>query len=254
MVTVYRETIREIPVLHVVETERYDDKLPVVTYFHGFTSAKEHNLPQAYLMARKGFRVILPDSNYHGEREIDQSHQDLQFKFWEIVKSNLTELADIKEEMDSKDLVKGEKFIVSGTSMGGITTAAALTKYPWIDIAAVMMGSPKPLAFAEKMIADVRQMGVELPIEEKQINELMKSLTDIDLSMQPDKLQGRPIFFWHGDADPVVPFDHSYEFYNEVISHYKNPENIRFLREVGRDHKVSRFAILELVNWLEKHV
>ncbi|MFG6116180.1 serine aminopeptidase domain-containing protein [Halobacillus sp. MO56] len=251
MVTVNREFIEGIPVLVIVEAEKYDQPLPVVTYFHGFTSAKEHNLAQAYLLARKGFRVLLPDSMDHGEREVDQTQEELQFKFWDIVLANLEELKKIKTAIDDKGWTKGQRFIVAGTSMGGVTTSAALTQYPWIDGAAVMMGSPKPVEFAQKMIADVQNMGVEMPITEEKMDALMKALSEIDLSRQVEKLHGRPIFFWHGDADPVVPFEHSYDFYNEAIHHYKNPENIRFLREIGKDHKVTRFAILEMVEWMD---
>ncbi|MFD1017839.1 prolyl oligopeptidase family serine peptidase [Thalassobacillus hwangdonensis] len=254
MIGVYRETIEDIPVLVVVEADKYDQALPVFTYFHGFTSAKEHNLAQAYLLAAKGVRVILPDSLDHGDREIEQTDRELQFKFWEIVGRNLQDLVTIKNVMDSRNLIKDQRFGVGGTSMGGVTASAAMTQYPWVSLAAVMMGSPKPVAFAEKMIDDVKRAGVDLPLGDEKLAELFTSLEKIDLSRQVEKLYGRPIFFWHGDADPVVPFEHSYDFYNEAIAHYKNPENIRFRREIGRDHKVSRFAILEMVNWLELHL
>ncbi|KHE73273.1 alpha/beta fold hydrolase [Halobacillus sp. BBL2006] len=251
MIGIYRNTLKNIPVLTVVESSKQEEPLPVFIYFHGFTSAKEHNLALAYLLAQKGYRVILPDSAFHGEREEDMSKQELNFKFWDIVYQNLKELQDIKDELDRNGLIKDRKVGVGGTSMGGITTSAALTMYPWIQAATVMMGSPKPVEFAKKMVQDVEKTGIPLPLEPAQLEELFESLEGIDLSNQMEKLYGRPLFFWHGDADPVVPFQHSYEFYNEAIKLYKNPENIRFLREVGRDHKVSRFAVLEMVNWLE---
>ncbi|MYL51225.1 alpha/beta fold hydrolase [Halobacillus litoralis] len=251
MIGIYRNTYKNVPVLTVVDSTKQDQPLPVFIYFHGFTSAKEHNLPQAYLLAQKGYRVILPDSAHHGERDEELPKQELNFKFWDIVYQNLKELQDIKDELDRQDLIKNRRIGVGGTSMGGITTSAALTMYPWIQASAVMMGSPKPVEFAEKLIQDVENSGISLPLKEADLDELYRSLEGIDLSRQMDKLYGRPLFFWHGDADPVVPFEHSYDFYNEAIDQYKNPENIRFLREVGRDHKVSRFAVLEMVNWLE---
>ncbi|ARI78044.1 alpha/beta fold hydrolase [Halobacillus mangrovi] len=251
MIGIYRQTLKNIPVLTVVESSKQEEPLPAIVYFHGFTSAKEHNLPLAYLLAQKGYRVVLPDSTFHGEREEDLSKQELNFKFWDIVYQNLKELQDIKDELDRQGLIKDRKIGVGGTSMGGITTSAALTMYPWIQAATVMMGTPKPVEFAKKMVHDVEQTGIPLPLKQEQLEELYKSLEGIDLSGQMEKLYGRPLFFWHGDVDPVVPFQHSYDFYNEAIHYYKNPENIRFLREVGRDHKVSRFAVLEMVNWLE---
>ncbi|MGP4062021.1 alpha/beta fold hydrolase [Halobacillus sp. H74] len=251
MIGIYRNTLKNIPVLTVVDAAKQEEPLPVFIYFHGFTSAKEHNLPQAYLLAQKGYRVILPDSAYHGEREKELSKQDLNFKFWDIVYQNLKELQDMKDELDRIGLIKDRRFGIGGTSMGGVTASAALTMYPWIQASTIMMGSPKPVDFAKKLIKDVEQTGIVLPIDQDELDELFNSLESIDLSRQIDKLYGRPLFFWHGDADPVVPFEHSYDFYNTAIEHYKNPENIRFLREVGKDHKVSRFAVIEMVNWLE---
>src|SRR5699024_301767 len=69
MIGVYDELMDGIPVLMVVDKSKTDRALPVVTYFHGFTSAKEHNLPFAYLMAHEGYRVVMPDSLFHGDRE-----------------------------------------------------------------------------------------------------------------------------------------------------------------------------------------
>ncbi|CDQ21045.1 hypothetical protein SAMN05192559_106171 [Halobacillus karajensis] len=251
MIGIYRNSYKNVPVLTVVESAKQEEPLPVFIYFHGFTSAKEHNLPQAFLLAQKGYRVILPDSAYHGERDEDLPKQELSFKFWDVVYQNLKELQDIKDELDRQGLIKDRRIGVGGTSMGGITTSAAMTMYSWIQASAVMMGSPKPVVFAKKLIQDVEKTGIVLPLGQDDLDELYSSLEGIDLSKQMDKLYGRPLFFWHGDADPVVPFEHSYDFYNEAIKQYKNPENIRFLREVGRDHKVSRFAVLEMVNWLE---
>ncbi|TGB05239.1 alpha/beta fold hydrolase [Halobacillus salinus] len=251
MIGIQRHSLKNVPVLTIVEESKQEQPLPVFIYYHGYTSAKEHNLAQAYLLAQRGYRVILPDSAYHGERDQDLTKEALSLKFWDVVYQNLKELQDIKDELDRLGWIKDRRIGIGGTSMGGITTCAALTMYPWIQSSCVMMGSPKPVEFAKRLIADATKAGVEIPLSEEDLNALYASLEGIDLSKRKEKLYSRPIFFWHGDADPVVPFDHSYEFYNEIIQEYKNPENIRFLREVGRDHKVSRFAILEMVNWLE---
>ncbi|MCA0969608.1 alpha/beta fold hydrolase [Halobacillus litoralis] len=251
MIGIQRQTFKNVPVLTVVDQSKQEEPLPVFIYFHGFTSAKEHNLAQSYLLAQKGYRVILPDSAYHGEREEDLTKDELNLKFWDIVYQNLKDLQDIKDELDRASLIQDRRIGVGGTSMGGITTCAALTMYPWIQASTVMMGSPKPVEFAKRLLNGIEEAGMEMPVSDEELESLLASLEEIDLSKQKEKLYSRPIFFWHGDADPVVPFEHSYDFYNEVIGDYKNPENIRFLREVGRDHKVSRFAVLEMVNWLE---
>ncbi|UFU00548.1 prolyl oligopeptidase family serine peptidase [Radiobacillus kanasensis] len=251
MIVVFKERWQDIPVLTVVESAKKNEALPVLTYFHGYTSAKEHNLPIAYLLAEKGYRVVLPDSLHHGEREDGIPHAERELQFFHIVEQNLKDLSTIKRELDANHLIKEERFGVAGTSMGGITTAAALTQFPWIKVAAILMGSPKIAEYAQQIVNEVKKSMRNFPMSDEQVDEVLQSLQSIDLSKQMDKLMGRPLFFWHGDKDPVVPFDHSYSFYEEVTKQYKNPENIRFLREVGRGHKVSRFATLETVKWLE---
>lgn len=253
MIGVFRKTIATVPALVIVDHAKEDDALPTITYFHGFTSAKEHNLPLAYLLAEEGYRVILPDSMLHGEREREISSQKKQISFWDIVMQNVEELQDIKKELHSKKRVLNDRFGVAGTSMGGITTAAALTQYPWIKTAGILMGSPKITTYAKTLVDSFKKMG-DLPVTDDVIEHLYVRLEHFDLSKQADKLNERPVLFWHGENDPVVPFDHSYTFYEEARQHYTNQEKIQFIKEANRDHKVSRYAILETVKWFKQHL
>ncbi|HLR40255.1 MAG TPA: esterase [Virgibacillus sp.] len=253
MIGVYREEINGNPSLIVADAAKAEEALPLIVYYHGFTSAKEHNLPIAYLLAEKGYRVILPDSIYHGEREFDVSAQKRQISFWEIVMKNVQELQEIVHYFEQKELIANKQIGLAGTSMGGITTTAALTQYPWIKTAAVLMGSPKITTYAKTLVASLKKTG-SLPVSDEVISQLYGQLEQYDLSMQIEKLNERPLLFWHGDNDAVVPFDHSYTFYDEAKEHYQNQENIHFIKEANRGHKVSRYAILETVKWFETHL
>lgn len=53
MIIVDKKIVANIPLLEVVQKELLDQAVPTVFFFHGFTSAKEHNLHYAYLMAEK---------------------------------------------------------------------------------------------------------------------------------------------------------------------------------------------------------
>lgn len=253
MIGIHHRTIAAMPCLVIVDQSKENKPLPTVTYFHGFTSAKEHNLPLAYLMAEEGFRVILPDSMYHGERETEISRIKKQISFWDIVMQNVMELKAIREELDSESLILDGRFGIAGTSMGGITTAAALTQYPWIKTAGILMGSPKITTYAKTLVDSFKKMG-NLPVTDDVIEHLYVQLEQYDLSNQVDKLNERPVLFWHGENDPVVPFDHSYTFYEDAKQHYTNQERIRFIKEANRDHKVSRYAILETVKWFKTYL
>ncbi|GAB3789947.1 esterase [Virgibacillus kimchii] len=253
MIGIFEQQLNEIPVLHVVEAAKEKDALPTVIYFHGFTSAKEHNLPLAYLLAEKGCRVILPDSQYHGAREMDVSSEKKQVSFWDIVMNNVVELEGMKKELDEKGLIMDDRIGIAGTSMGGITTSAALTQYSWIKTAAILMGSPKITTYAKTLVDSFKKTG-NLPVTDEMIEELYEKLQQYDLSLQPEKLENRPLLFWHGENDAVVPFDHSYTFYEDVSRQYKNKEDISFIKEANQDHKVSRNAILKTIKWFEKHL
>ncbi|WP_249870131.1 esterase [Oceanobacillus saliphilus] len=253
MIGIYKEKIQSIPCLIILDNDKKDQALPTVTFYHGFTSAKEHNLPLAYLLAEKGYRVILPDSMYHGEREPDVPTLKKQISFWEIVMQNVQELQMIKNYLDENQLLLDERFAVAGTSMGGITTSAALTQYPWIKTAAILMGSPKITTFAKTLVESFKKMG-NLPVTDEMIESMYERLEEMDLSLQPEKLHERPLLFWHGENDSVVPFDHSYTFFEEAIELYTNKENIRFIKEPNTDHKVTRYAVLETVKWFDTHL
>lgn len=253
MVGVLKINIKNIPSLVVVPLDKQNEPLPTVTYFHGFTSSKEFNLAVAYLLADEGCRVILPDSKYHGERSGDITPLERQVFFWDIVKANIQELETIKNHFAHQNLIQDDLFGVAGTSMGGITTAAALTQYDWIKTAAVMMGSPKMMEYAD-LTVDKFQGADDLPVTEVELDDLFASLKLLDLSLQPEKLHNRPVLFWHGEADDVVPAEHAKSFYEDVKDTYENKNHIRLILEANRNHKVSRYAILETVKWFKKYL
>lgn len=253
MIGVYNRKFNTIPALVIVDAKKENTPLPVVLYHHGFTSAKEHNLPIAYLLAEKGFRVVLPDSQYHGEREIEISSLKKQISFWDIVMQNVKETKEIYDVLVEENLILDGRFGISGTSMGGITTAATLTQYPWIKVAAVLMGSPKITTYAKTLVNSFKRMA-DLPITDEEINDIIQSLKQYDLSEQMEKLNNRPLLFWHGEDDAVVPFDHSFTFYEKARDVYQNKEDIQFLHQPNQGHKVSRYAILETVKWFDKYL
>lgn len=247
MIIVTRQTINHIPVLSVVKKSHFKRPLPTVVYFHGFTSAKEHNLPLAYLLAEKNFRVILPDSQYHGEREGDVSEIQRQLSFWDIVLSNISEMEMIKDYLENESLLLDGRLAVAGTSMGGITTAALLVAYDWICVAAILMGSAKLTVFAKQLLKKFPDKS-QLPSKDE-IDKLLETLKTYDLSLHIDRLKERPLFLWHGDKDRTVPFNHTTTFYHQAKEKYKDQRRIRLMRGEKQDHKVSRSAVLQTVNW-----
>ncbi|WP_035512603.1 esterase [Halalkalibacillus halophilus] len=252
-IVIERNIIEHIPALVIHDQEQQAAPLPVVIYFHGFTSAKEQNLSIAYLLAEQGYRVVLPDSLHHGERRGDVSDNQVQFDFWKIVNQNLQDLPKLYEWLNEAALLEKNRLAVAGTSMGGITTAAALTQYDWINASAIMMGSAKLEDMAKNLLKGMEEQGIEIPLSQQDIDAQLAGLKMIDFSNQLEKLADRPLFIWHGDRDPVVPYAHAEELY-QSLSETGAKEQVTFVREANRDHKVSRDAMLQLRNWMIAYV
>lgn len=251
VILVEKLNINGIPSLHIVEENDASKQLPFVIFIHGFTSAKEHNLHYAYLLAEKGMRVVLPEALYHGERQKDINQKDLPFHFWDIVLTTIDELEVVKEFFEVKGLIDIERIGLAGTSMGGIVTFGALTQYKWIHSAVSLMGSPNYESLARMQMDEMKKRGIQLPISDAEQKRLLVRLKQYDLSLQPEKLSNRPLFLWHGELDTVVPFEYTSHFY-ETMKSKSNP--VRFIADKKAGHQVSREGLLKTVEWFENHL
>jgi fermentation-respiration switch protein FrsA (DUF1100 family) len=255
LVIIENKYIKEIPVLDLARQELREDQLPFIIFVHGFTSAKEHNLHYAYLLAEKGFRVVLPDTLYHGERSAGMSGNDLNFRLWDIVLNTIAELNIIKEAYEDRKLIDPERIGLVGTSMGGIVTLGALTQFDWVKTAVSLMGMPYYEKFAQWQLDELHKNNIEIPMNEEEVTDLMETLRVRDLSLQPEKLGKRPLMFWHGKKDSVVPYSYTYQFFENIEPLYNDaPEKLRFITDEQAGHKVSREGVLETVKWFETHL
>lgn len=253
MINIKKSHVGEIPFLHIVRNDLNEEQLPFVIFVHGFESAMENNLHYAYLLAGKGFRVVLPEAINHGERNPGLSTQEMNIRFWETVTTTIDELSIIKEHF--KNRIDPNRIGLAGTSMGGIVTLGALTQYPWIKAAVSLMGMPYYEQFSQVQLEQLEKNGVMIPLSDKEKEKVFEHLRHYDLSLQPEKLAGRPLLFWHGMKDPVVPFAFSHKFYESIQPLYeKEPEKIKFIADEKADHKVSREGVLQLVDWFEKYL
>lgn len=254
-VIVREEEWGPIPLLHIVKEELQHQQVPVVVFFHGFTSAKEHNLHYAYNLAEKGIRVILPDAHLHGKRAENLDEVELSIRFWEIVLTSIEELQMIYTELQKRHIEKGVKIGVGGTSMGGITTFGALKMYDWIDVASIMMGAPNFVELATNQIAGLEAQGFEVPVTEEEKNQLFEQISYFDITKNPETLKGRPIFMWHGKKDVVVPFEPTYAFYEAQLQRYEEANQpFEFMVDKSAGHQVSRPAMLRAVDWFASHL
>ncbi|MGF2615335.1 prolyl oligopeptidase family serine peptidase [Rossellomorea vietnamensis] len=255
MITIKKEKIENIPVLHLSLQETSNERLPAVFFIHGFTSAKEHNLHYAYYLAEKGFRVIMPDSLLHGERGEGLNESRLSMRFWEIVLTTIEELGMLKNHYIKSGLIDEQRIGTAGTSMGGIVTLGALTKFPWIKSAVSLMGCPSYTALANAQIGSLRRKGYQLPYSDEKLNGLMEMLKEYDLTLQPEVLEGKSLFFWHGKQDTIVPYQPAYDFYKSLSENGKpQMKDLQFMTDESAGHKVSREGVLKSVEWFAENL
>ena len=151
----------------------------------------------------------------------DLTEKDLYSHFWEIVIKTIHEINDYKEYYVNEGLVDEEKIGLAGTSMGGIVTLGALTQYKWVKTAVSLMGMPAFEEYLHWQLEQMQRLGVNLPFTNEQIAEQFSMLRQYDLSLHPEKLENRPLLFWHGKKDPIVPYPLTYQFYQSIKDDYK---------------------------------
>jgi uncharacterized protein len=249
MIEIHQEKVDDVPLLHIVKQNLYEEELPCVIFNHGFTSAKEHNLHIAYYLAEKNIRVILPDAMYHGEREEGLSSDQISLMFWDIVIKQIEDLGKIKNHYVGIGLIDENRIAVSGTSMGGIITFGALTQYTWIKAGASLMGAAFYCDLANEQLNNLNVTRSNINVHE--LKGKIEKLKYFDLTSQLDKIKKTPIFMWHGKNDTVVPYKYSEKLY-ELLK--QQGRDVYFLSEDGIEHKVSRLAVVKLVSWLEKEL
>lgn len=237
-----------IPLLHIYKEKTKIDA-PIVIFLHGFESAKEHNLHYAYQLAQQGCRVILPDAHLHGERDEKLDEVEISLRFWETVLTSIEETGQIKQELEERGYLVDQKIGVAGTSMGGITTLGCLTAYPWIDAAVILMGTPGYVELAKAQIASVEQKGFKVPLNAAERKNMFDTLSAFDASSHPQNLIDTPLFFWHGEKDPVVPYEPTAKFIASLQKQY-GKQNLVLMNEKKAGHAVSRKGMLASMQWL----
>lgn len=253
MISTEERQIGAVSTLIVAPTGQEKALLPTVFVYHGWTHRKESELMVAHFLAKAGFRVVLPDAKYHGKRHGSQLFSELMFEFWDIVMQSVTEFGELVAALSNEGLVDPEQIGVTGTSMGGITTDAILTRYPNVKIGVDKIGVPMPVALAKWQVSqlpDALQTKYQAAIAAT-----LSRLAAYDLSLHVDQLAGRPLHFYHGTADTMVPYQFTADFVDQIKAQ-PNPATalVSLTTEENGQHKVSDEAQLKTVTLMQQYL
>lgn len=251
MIIVKHHTINNVPFLEVVQAEHAEKSIPLVFFYHGWTSQKESVLVHGYELAKQGIRALLPDALYHGERQVGPSVEHHYAEFWDIVIQNIEEFPMLVDYFVTKGLADWEHVGVTGLSMGGITTCGLFASEPRIKAASCLMGAPNYSEFMDMLVSE-GQKRLNFTFPEAMVATMKQKLEPYDLGRAPEKIAGRPFHLWHGRQDGVVPFQPTYHFYNT----HKNEEYGRRMRFTATDdeHKVPYTITLEMSRFFREQM
>lgn len=240
MVEMYEENIEGIQVIHAVPAGQYQQQLPTIFFYHGFLSSKEMYSYFGYTLAKAGFRVILPDALMHGARA-ESDEAKCVAHFWRILQNNVEELAMLKALFVGRGLADPQRLGVGGVSMGGMTTMAALVKYPWVKVAANLMGSGYFSRLSHHLFpAFTAGDTAQRDVFERDV----ASLLSLDVTGKTALFADKPLFVWHGEQDDVVPFGESLRLQQELAAG-EATANLTFISESEAKHKVTVHALSE---------
>ncbi|BDQ60991.1 hypothetical protein EfsSVR2332_10690 [Enterococcus faecalis] len=66
---------------------------------------------------------------------------------------------------------------------------------------------------------------------------LLSWVHQYDLSQTPERLQERPMLFWHGTEDEKIPYEDMDDF-EQLVSGKTYARNTQFITEIGERHLV----------------
>ncbi|CAM3599807.1 esterase [Rouxiella silvae] len=249
MVEMYEENVEGIQLIHAVPAGKYHDLLPTVFFYHGFTSSKEIYSYFGYTLAKAGYRVILPDALMHGARaEPDESV--LLNNFWRILQTNVTDLALLKETFVARGLADENRLGVGGVSMGGMTAMAALAHFPWVKVAANLMGSGYFASLADHLYPS---FGMDTGLTREAFEHQTELLLSLDISDKMALIASKPLLVWHGEQDDVVPFGESARL-RQALEAYDDAPNLTFISEPTAKHRVSVYASIRTTEFFAAHL
>lgn len=166
---------------------------------HGYGASRQGMLPEAAMLHKHGYSVLLFDWRGHGESEGD------------MVTFGVHEIRDVQAAVDwlsSRPEVDAERIGAAGESMGAAALLYAAARIP--ELKAVVAESPFP-SLADMVDIGIRQR-TDLPtfpfaplIVWFAEQEAGLPITSVDATKDIELISPRPVFLMHGGRDEEVP-------------------------------------------------
>lgn len=242
MIELKTQRLGNSEILHAFPAGMSEQPLPVVIFYHGFTSSKLVYSYFAVALAQAGFRVVMPDAPDHGSRFSGDDQARLG-QLWQILHGSLTEFAGLREALYQAGLVADERLAVAGASMGGMTALGIMARYPEVKCVASLMGSGYFTTLSQTLF----------PPQAQEVETILATLADWDVSHALPRLADRPLLLWHGEADDVVPAAETFRLQQALLREGLD-NNLTCLWEAGVRHRITPTALDATTDFFRKHL
>lgn len=256
--TIYIEQVRldEISVLFVYDQNRSGQK-SVVYLFHKILENKEHELPLAYLLAERGYFVVLMDMRGHGARvdsfdvrrvyDFNHIYTDINLTAKDI--GSVTAYLQTKSKLFDLNL---QNITCVGLSIGAnVALCAGYMYFNVTQVAALLGFYDWEYSVRNNLFASFRFFSVD-----RQVIRYEKVKNDIrryhPIEHYKEGITWPRILFMNGTIDMAAPvdlvkksFDSLYERYAAVQK--QQQLTLRLYPKTG--HKISNQMVDDLLQW-----
>lgn len=247
--------IEDIPTI-VMQAKGAKDNIATIVFYHGWSACKDTQRIRGLILAAAGYRVVIPDSINHGERNaLDKYGLDKADKLWETVFNSMEEWPILIDGLADKYNIDKNKIGLMGNSMGGIIASGIYTFNDNIKALVVLNGSmawENTNKIGQKTIEDI----IKLPLKENisAFEKIEKKVRDNDPIGKAELLKNRPILLLHGDSDSLVPVESQRLFYKTIMPTFEEKDKIKFIEFPGVDHTVSTNMMEESILFFNKYI
>ena len=271
-IVIETQTVAGIPVLAILpETEQ---RLPLVFYVPGYTSAKESGLSLGYKLAQRGCCFVAFDPLFHGERFDRQLYAaadpeqggiyppetglDVGATFYRVIGQCLADVRTLLDHFAADDRVDTTRCAVTGPSMGGYASFLIFANVPQMLAAVPMVGIPTFTRRWTDLLDECAFSNPDWAAALSQVAEQARLHTTMIAAMDPAErlLEAAPraLLIMNCDFDSDQPKHYAIEFYHRLLGAYAlSPAQLR-LAIYPAGHTVTPDMERDAVDWIVGHL
>lgn len=261
-----------IPTMAIVPEA--EQRLPLVFYVPGYTSAKESGLSLGYKMAQRGCCFVAFDPLYHGERFDRQMYDaadpalggvyppetglDVGITFYRVIGQCLADVRTLLDHFAGDERVDVTRCAVTGPSMGGYASFLIFANFPQMRAAVPMVGIPTFTRRWTDLLDECAYSNSEWASALRRVADQARLHTTMIAALDPAErlLEAAPraLLMMNCDFDSDQPKHYAIEFYRRLLGAYAlAPEQLR-LAIYPAGHTVTPDMERDAVDWIVGHL